>query len=160
MRALATTEHPLVLFLDDVQWADGASLALLHSLLTDADTAHLMVVVAMRDAEVGPSHPINVLVSDLQAGNGARPVRLALEPLDRESIALLLTEATRAQVSEVDRLAELVTVKTGGNPFFVGEFLRGLSRDGLLMFDPDVARSTGISRPSSSATPPTTWSTW
>lgn len=136
VRALATAEHPLVLFLDDLQWADGASLALLHSLMTDGETTHLMVVVAMRDAEVGPSHPVNLLVAELQSGSGTRPVRLALEPLDQQSIAVLLGEATRAPAEEVKPLAELVAAKTGGNPFFVGEFLRGLSRDGLLQFDP------------------------
>ena len=136
VRALASAEHPLVLFLDDLQWADSASLALLQSLLTDADTTHLLVVVAMRDAEVGPSHPFRLFIHELEADTGARPVHLTLGPLDRHAVAMLLAAATRARADAVEPLAELVTAKTGGNPFFVGEFLRDLSRDGLLRFDP------------------------
>jgi predicted ATPase len=135
VRALASAEHPLVLFLDDLQWADGASLVLLQTLLTDADTTHVLVVVAMRDAEVGPSHPFRLFIHELRAGPGAVPVRLTLGPLDRRAVAELLAAATRTQAAAVEPLAELVTAKTGGNPFFVGEFLRNLSRDGLLPFD-------------------------
>ncbi|MDM0117076.1 AAA family ATPase [Variovorax sp. J22R133] len=135
VRALANAEHPLVLFIDDLQWADGASLALLQTLLTDADMTHLLVVVAMRDAEVGPSHPFRLFLQELEEGTGAPPVRLMLAPLDRHAVARLLVEATHAQADAVGPLADLVTAKTGGNPFFVGEFLRELSRDGLLHFD-------------------------
>ena len=136
VRALASAEHPLVLFLDDIQWADAASLALLQTLLTDADTTHLLVVVAMRDTEVGPSHPFRLLLRELDGRSGVRPIHLRLGPLDRHAVATLLAAATRAPIDSVELLAELVTAKTGGNPFFVGEFLRDLSRDGLLRFDP------------------------
>ncbi|HSV58451.1 MAG TPA: serine/threonine-protein kinase PknK, partial [Variovorax sp.] len=135
VRALAGAEHPLVLFIDDLQWADGASLALLQTLLSDPDMTHLMVVVAMRDAEVGPSHPFRLFLHELEQGAGAAPIRVTLGPLDRPAVARLLIEATHAQASAVEPLAELVTAKTGGNPFFVGEFLRELSRDGLLRFE-------------------------
>lgn len=135
VRALASAEHPLVLFIDDLQWADGASLALLQTLLTDPDVAHLLVVVAMRDAEVGPSHPFRLFLHELAQGAGAPPVRVMLGPLDRRAVARLLVEATHAQPNAVEPLADLATTKTGGNPFFVGEFLRELVRDGLLRFD-------------------------
>jgi predicted ATPase/class 3 adenylate cyclase len=135
VRALASAEHPLVLFIDDLQWADGASLALLQTLLTDPEMTHLLVVVAMRDADVGPSHPFRLFLEDLAQAPGAPPVRLVLGPLDRPAVARLLAEATRARVEAVAPLAELVTAKTGGNPFFVGEFLRELNRDGLLRFE-------------------------
>ena len=136
VRALASVEHPLVVFLDDLQWADGASLALLQTILTDSDSTHLLVVVAMRDAEVGPSHPFRLFLQELEAGTGVRPVHIVLGPLDRSAVARLLVEATRAPPAAVETLAALVTAKTGGNPFFVGEFLRGLCRDGLMRFDP------------------------
>jgi len=135
VRALAKAEHPLVLFIDDLQWADGASLALLQTLLTDPDMTHLLVVVAMRDTEIGPSHPFRLFIQELAQGSGAAPVRVMLGPLDRQAVARLLAEATRAKADAVGPLADLVTAKTGGNPFFVGEFLRELSRDGLLRFD-------------------------
>ena len=135
VRALARAEHPLVLFIDDLQWADGASLALLQTLLTDQDLTHLLVVVAMRDTEVGPSHPFRLFLHELAQGAGAPPVRLVLGPLDPRAVARLLAEATHAKADAVEPLAALVTAKTGGNPFFVGEFLRELSRDGLLRFD-------------------------
>ena len=134
VRALARAEHPLVLFIDDLQWADGASLALLQTLLTDPDLTHLLVVVAMRDTEVGPSHPFRLFLHELAQGAGAPPVRMVLGPLDCRAVARLLAEATHAS-DAVEPLADLVTAKTGGNPFFVGEFLRELSRDGLLHFD-------------------------
>lgn len=135
VRALARQEHPLVLFIDDLQWADGASLALLQTLLTDPDMTHLLVVVAMRDAEVGPSHPFRLFLYELEQAAGTPPVRMVLAPLDRTAVAHLLAEATHAHADAVGPLADLVTAKTGGNPFFVGEFLRALSRDGLLRFD-------------------------
>ncbi|SFN17685.1 AAA family ATPase [Variovorax sp. OV329] len=135
VRALASAEHPLVLFIDDLQWADGASLALLQTLLTDPETAHLLVVVAMRDSEVGSTHPFRLFLQDLAQGPGTPPVHVVLGPLDRPAVARLLAEATRARADAVAPLAELVTAKTGGNPFFVGEFLREISRDGLLQFD-------------------------
>lgn len=136
VRALASAEHPLVLFLDDIQWADAASLALLQTLLSDADTTHLLVVVAMRDTEVGPSHAFRLLVRELDERPGGRPIHLTLGPLDRHAVATLLAAAARAPIDSVELLAEFVSAKTGGNPFFVGEFLRDLSRDGLLRFDP------------------------
>lgn len=137
--ALASAEHPLVIFLDDLQWADSASLTLLQSLLTDVAITHLLLVVAMRDAEVGPSHAFRLFLQELASGSGVRPVRIALGPLDHGAVAQLLVKTMRAPLSEVQPLAELVATKTGGNPFFLGEFLRGLNRDGLLRWDPQRA---------------------
>lgn len=135
VRALADAEHPLVLVLDDLQWADAASLTLLQTLLTDPDTTHLLVVVAMRDSEVAVSHPLRLLIHELGSRLSAPPRRIAVGSLDRQGIADLLAEATRAPAEAVEPLVDVVATKTGGNPFFVGEFLRNLSRDGLILFD-------------------------
>jgi predicted ATPase/class 3 adenylate cyclase len=140
LRTVATAAHPLVLFLDDVQWADAASIALLHTLLTDPQLSHLLLVAAYRDNEIDAAHPFLMLLGELEAAGDAAPARLAVGPLDEDAVAALLAEMLRASEASVRTLARTVLLKTGGNPFFVNEFLRSLHKGGEIRFDPARAR--------------------
>jgi len=142
LRAIATAQHPLVLFLDDVQWADGASIGLLQTLLSDPELSHLLLVAAYRDNEIDDAHPFLLLIRDLEASGRAPSARVAVGPLDEEALSALLAETLRVETAAVKRLAETVLVKTSGNPFFVNEFLRSLYADEQIRFDPDSGRWT------------------
>lgn len=131
---LARREHPLVLFLDDLQWADAASLDLLHDLLTDRGPRHLLVAGAFRDNEVDASHPLSRAVDGARRA-GARVSDIVLGPLSREHLAALAAGALRCRPEEAAPLAALVHDRTGGNPFFAIQFLRMLHEERLITLD-------------------------
>jgi PAS domain S-box-containing protein len=137
--AFGTSEHPLVLFLDDLQWADPASLKLLRSLLTTPDTRHLLVFGAYRDNEVGAGHPLRATVAEIRKAGVPVP-EMALGTLSIEDVVAFTADAVRCPVDEGRPLARLVHEKTAGNPFFVIQFFRELVRGGLLSFDVSVWR--------------------
>ena len=134
IRAFAGTQHPLVLFLDDLQWADHASLELLEVVTVAAQTPGLLVLVAHRSNEVQGGHPA-LMTLDRIRGGGVRATEVHLEALGASDVAALVGDALRCRPEEGAPLAELVRAKTGGNPFFVGEFLRHLHDDELLELD-------------------------
>src|SRR5262249_12235879 len=126
--------HPLVLFLDDLQWADSASLGLLQQLLTGTPTGGLLLIGAYRDHEVDPSHPLRRAIEAVaQAGS---LVELGLAPLGVTDLETLLTETLRSRPEQVHALAALLQRKTNGNPFFVNLFLQTLYSEGLLHYQP------------------------
>ncbi|MBB5460195.1 AAA family ATPase [Paraburkholderia sp. Cpub6] len=135
----ARPEHPLALFLDDLQWLDTATLDLLEDLLGDPDLRHLMLVGAYRDNEVDATHP---LMGKLQAirNAGVKINEIALAPLAREHISQLIAEALHCAPARIVSLAQLVHEKTGGNPFFVIQFLHALVEEDLLTFDHDAGQ--------------------
>ena len=139
VRALATGDHPLVIFLDDVQWVDSASLALIEVLMTDPDMANLLLIVAYRDNEVHAGHPLLLLLGELRHA-GTPGDCIALGPLESEQVGPLIADTLRSTEEETRSLSTLVMAKTGGNPFFVRQFLRTLSERGLLAFEPGWAR--------------------
>jgi len=141
LRVFATAEHPLVLFLDDLQWADAASLKLLATVLTSPDRGHLLVVGAYRDQEVDASHPLQAMRAELEQA-GAPVSEAALGPLDAATVTRLVADALEQDPAQVASLAELVFGVTRGNPFFIGQLLRMLHRDGLLAFDADARAFT------------------
>ncbi|EPX58461.1 hypothetical protein D187_003933 [Cystobacter fuscus DSM 2262] len=133
----ATSEHPLVLFLDDLQWADPASLQLLLHLLTHADTPPILLIGAYRDNEVGPCHPLARALEEMRTA-GARTRDVQLEPLGLEEVRQLATDAMPgANEGLIAPLSALALEKTGGNPFFLLQFLLTLHQDGLLVHAPD-----------------------
>src|SRR6266702_3026595 len=135
----ARPEHPLALFLDDLQWLDAATLDLLEDLLTRSDLRHFMLIAAYRDNEVTPAHPLmRKLEAIRNAGAPVQEVRLA--PLAREHVGQLIADALRCEPVHADPLAELVYEKTGGNTSFVIQFLSALADERLLAFDHDAAR--------------------
>jgi predicted ATPase/signal transduction histidine kinase len=137
--ACATSDHPLAMFIDDMQWADTASLSLIVNLLTDSDTCHLLIIGAYRDNEVDPSHP---MVRALEAArrSDARIRDLVLEPLSEEDLGRLVADTVHASPAEAAPLASLVRDKTGGNPFFAIQFLTALHHKRSIWFDHEAYR--------------------
>lgn len=132
----ARPEHPLTLFLDDLQWLDSATLHLLEHLVTHPDVRHVMFVGAYRDNEVDSVHPLaRTLDAIRRAGTSVHQIELA--PLTSDSVAAMVAASIRCPKPIAAPLAELVHEKTGGNPFFVIQFLTALVDEGLLAFDHD-----------------------
>ncbi len=140
-RALASPRHPLVIFLDDLQWADAASLALIDVLMSDPDLAGLLMIGAYRDNEIHAGHPLQALFEQLARGQ-APCRRITLAALERRSVGPLIADTLRIPAETAAPLASLVTAKTQGNPFFVRQFLRLLEEKKLLAFDASAARWT------------------
>jgi PAS domain S-box-containing protein len=139
--AFGTAESPLVLFLDDLQWADLASFSLLEHLLSDPSTHHVLIVGAYRDNEVDAHHPLAHALERMR-GAGVHLEEIVVRPLGLEQIVALTADSVRRPVLEVRPLAELIYEKAGGNPFFVIQFFNELLRDGLLAFDTSAWRWT------------------
>ena len=130
-------DHPLVLFLDDLHWGDAASIRLLRTLVSDPDAHNLLVIGAFRPEEVEPEGP---LLQALEALDPARVHRLELGPLPLEVVVDLVADTLRTTREEATSLGALVHERTGGNPFFVGQFLLSLTEDGLIRFAADTGR--------------------
>jgi predicted ATPase/signal transduction histidine kinase len=136
VRALATSEHPLVLFIDNAHWADSASLALLRVLSTAPDMRYLLLVLAFRP--VGSDQPLRQTL-DASRDAGALVHQIDVVPLDIASLTALCCEALRCYSVRGRPLAELILRKTAGNPFFVKGLLRSLHQSDLVRFDPALA---------------------
>jgi PAS domain S-box-containing protein len=130
----ARPEHPLVLFVDDLQWIDAATLDLLEDLLTQEDVRHLLLIGAYRDNEVGPEHPlVRKLAAIGQAGVAVREIKL--NPLALDDMVQLIVESLHCEPSRAGELAYLLKEKTAGNPFFAIQFLSALAQESLVAFD-------------------------
>jgi predicted ATPase/signal transduction histidine kinase/tRNA A-37 threonylcarbamoyl transferase component Bud32 len=134
IRVFAQRQHPLVLFLDDMQWADMATVELLQSLLSDTTVANLMFILAYRSNEVSRSHPFTHLLEQLQNSPVAL-TRVNLMPLQFAGLSTMVVDTLRCSREAAAPLTQLLLEKTDGNPFFAGEFLKMLHRDGLLTFN-------------------------
>jgi predicted ATPase/signal transduction histidine kinase len=139
--AFAKPEHPLALFLDDLQWLDAATLELLEHLITDPNVRYLMLVGAYRDNEVSSSHPLLRTLEAIRKA-GARVQEIVLAPLGPDDVNALVSDAMHCEPERARPLAQLVHKKTGGNPFFAIQFLTALAEEGLLGFNPDAATWT------------------
>jgi predicted ATPase/tRNA A-37 threonylcarbamoyl transferase component Bud32 len=137
--AIACKEHPLVIFLDDLQWADSATLGLLHPLLTSRDIQYLFLIGAYRDNEVDATHSLSRVFANLEA-DGVYLHSVTLGPLAPDQLALLIRDTLHRELADVESLAHLVLQKTEGNPFFVIQFLKALYQAGLIEFDYDHSR--------------------
>jgi predicted ATPase/signal transduction histidine kinase/GAF domain-containing protein len=135
----ARAEHPLAIFLDDLQWLDRATLELIGHVATHSEVRHLLIVGAYRDNEVGPSHPLMPMLAAIRAG-GARAQEIPIAPLELADIERLLSDALRCEQGHVHPLAVLVFQKTGGNPLFAIQFIASLFDHALLAFDRAAAR--------------------
>ena len=135
----ARPEHPLALFLDDLQWLDAATLDLLEDLLTRPDVQHLMLIGAYRDNEVDSAHPLMRKLEAIRHA-GAKVQEILLAPLTSEDVARLIADSIHSEPERLTPLAQLVHDKTAGNPFFVIQFISTLAEEGLLTFDHGAAR--------------------
>jgi predicted ATPase len=135
----AQREHPVALFLDDLQWLDAATLDLLEDLLTRPEVRHLMLVGAYRDNEVNSAHPLMRKLEAIRQA-GALVQEIILAPLAREDLARLIGDALHFEPERVTPLAQLVQEKTAGNPFFAIQFITALAEEALITFDHDARR--------------------
>jgi energy-coupling factor transporter ATP-binding protein EcfA2 len=134
----ARAEHPLALFLDDLHWLDTATLELLKYLVTELELRHLLLVGAYRDNEVSPSHPLVRTLEKIR-NNGAPVQEIVLGPLVIDDMDQLVMDCLHCEPDRARPLAQLLHEKTGGNPFFVVQFLTALAEEGLMAFDPQAA---------------------
>jgi predicted ATPase/nitrogen-specific signal transduction histidine kinase/DNA-binding NarL/FixJ family response regulator/tRNA A-37 threonylcarbamoyl transferase component Bud32 len=135
IRVFCSPEHPLVLFLDDLQWADSATLRLLEVILTDTEAGYLFLIGAYRDNEVSLSHPLSMALDALRS-KAVVIHEITLAPLAIVDIRHLIADTLHSDAMAVQPLAELVIRKTSGNPFFVNRFLRTLYQENLVTFNP------------------------
>jgi predicted ATPase/class 3 adenylate cyclase/tRNA A-37 threonylcarbamoyl transferase component Bud32 len=137
--AFTRPEHPLVIFLDDLQWADVSSLKLLELLMTSPYRHDLFLIGAYRDNEVGAGHPLLVTI-EAMTGAGAAMQHLRLRPLDEQAVSYLVAETLHSHPDRTGPLAELLVEKTDGNPFFLNEFLKSLYVDEFISFHYEQGR--------------------
>ena len=135
IQTFCAPEHPLVIFLDDLQWADAATLKLIECTIASRDRCHLLFIGAYRDNEVDASHPLVLTWQKLQQQD-ATVSHIRLSPLTASQIGQLIRDTFRHQLqNDPYPLANLIASKTGGNPFFINQFLVTLYEENLLWFD-------------------------
>jgi predicted ATPase/signal transduction histidine kinase/CheY-like chemotaxis protein len=139
LRVFAQPEHPLVLFLDDLQWVDAASLQLIVQCANDSASHHLLIIGAYRDGEVGPSHALMLSLAALRDA-GCDIHTIHLEPLRSNAIAQLAADTFGEDASRMKFLAELLMHKSAGNPFFVRRLLHLMHARGIVRFNVDSKR--------------------
>ena len=133
--------HPLVIFLDDLQWVDADTLKLVERIAQHPERKPLLFLGAYRDNEVEAGH--RLMISSEVIKKSGLPVQIIpLKPLNRENISQLLVHTCHSHPEEAKPLAELLMRKTGGNPFFVGQFLTVLSEKELIRYSPEEKRWT------------------
>ena len=134
IQVFTTKEHPLVIFLDDLQWADSASLNLMKLLMSEANQGYLLLIGAYRDNEVFPAHPLMLTLDEIAKSEG-KINTITLSPLPEENINDLVSDTLSCNSQVAQPLTELVYQKTKGNPFFTTQFFLGLYGEGLINFN-------------------------
>ena len=134
VRVFTTEDHPLVIFLDDLQWADSASLNLLKLLIDESETGYLLLLGAYRDNEAFPGHPLIVQLAEF-AETQAKVSTISLSNLEIENINQLIADTLTSPLEKTQSLTELVYQQARGNPFFTTQFLQGLYAENLVAFD-------------------------
>ncbi|MGH2413147.1 MAG: ATP-binding protein, partial [Microcystaceae cyanobacterium] len=134
MGAFAQQDSPLALFLDDMQWADSATLNFIQTLLIGSPQLYLYFILAYRDNEVDLSHPFQLTIDKLRQ-SGIILTEIVLAPLALTCVNQLISETLHCQPQQSESLSQLVLQKTEGNPFFVTEFLKTLYQENLLTFN-------------------------
>jgi histidine kinase len=127
-------EHPLVIFLDDLQWADSATLKLMQLLMTDPESQYLLLIGAYRDNEVSSGHPLIQTIEEIKE-IGIAIDHIVLQPLNLADVTQLIADTLKEKTEQVNSLAELIFNQTGGNPFFLTQLLQELKSENLLRFN-------------------------
>ncbi|MEH1898631.1 MAG: AAA family ATPase [Nostoc sp.] len=133
IQVFTTQEHPLVIFLDDLQWADSASLKLMHLLMSEASKSYLLVIGAYRDNEVSSAHPLMLTIEEMRQ-EGITVSSIVLSALTQTDLNQLIADTLKYSTEQATAIANLVYQKTKGNPFFTNQFLKSLHEDGLIAF--------------------------
>ncbi len=126
-------EHPLVIFLDDLQWADSATLKLMQLLMTDPEIKYLLLIGAYRDNEINAGHPLITVIEEINK-TGIAVNHIVLQPLKLEDVKQLIADTLKQTAEKVNSLAKLIFNQTGGNPFFLTQLLQELKSENLLKF--------------------------
>ncbi|RNB87070.1 GAF domain-containing protein [Brevibacillus fluminis] len=137
IQVVTRKEHPLTLFLDDVQWADAATLQLIDSLLTDPGSQSLFVIGAWRESDVGDNHPLMLKMEEIRTA-GVNVELLELGPLSLVELNRMVAETLRIEEKSAVPLSSLLYAKTAGNPFFFRQLFESLHDEGLLFFQPET----------------------
>lgn len=128
-------EHPLVIFLDDLQWADATSLKLMQLLISDSSSKYLLLIAAYRDNEVDENHPLMKILPEIE-NTGIVIQKICLQHLQLSSIEKMLCETMKTNATQqINELASLLFHQTTGNPFFLTQMLHTLYQEGLLQFE-------------------------
>lgn len=140
IQVFSTPEHPLVMFIDDVQWADSASLKLLQTMLTDVSVQSFLLILGYRDRNLlNERHPLYPMLETLN--HYLIPMeQLILKPMKLEHVNQLIAESLHCSLNYAHPLTELVMTKTEGHPFFVNAFLKKVHRCGHLKFNRNSKR--------------------
>ncbi|MCV6638978.1 AAA family ATPase [Candidatus Albibeggiatoa sp. nov. NOAA] len=125
-------EHPLAVFLDDLHWADSASLDWVSMIMHDSE--YLFLIGAYRENEVSPAHPLMLCLNDIEQ-QGSVVKNINLDTLSLQDVNYFVSDSLNAALEKTYSLAALVMQKTQGNPFFMNEFLKSLYSENLLDFD-------------------------
>ncbi len=134
VKIFARKEHPLVIFLDDLQWVDRPSLRLIELIIKELENDCLVLIGAYRDNEVTPIHPLMTTINEIEKA-GVKIEQISLAPLGLLDINNLIKDSFKSSPEATDRLGELILAKTNGNPFFINQFLRSLQQENLLYFN-------------------------
>jgi predicted ATPase/signal transduction histidine kinase/CheY-like chemotaxis protein/GAF domain-containing protein len=134
IEVFTTSSHPLVIFLDDLQWADSASLQAIELLMRG--NGYLLLLGAYRDNEVTPAHPLMLMLDQLQQANSVTS-RITLAPLTFADTNRLIADTLHCEIDRAKPLTESIDLKAHGNPLFITQFLKALHTDGEIRFNPD-----------------------
>ncbi|WP_293121124.1 serine/threonine-protein kinase PknK, partial [Moorena sp. SIO4G3] len=137
IQVFTTAEHPLVIFLDDLQWVDSASLKLMELLMSETDTRYLLLIGAYRDNEVSPTHPLMLTLDEISKTE-VNVNSITLAPLKHSDLNNLIADTLSCSEELAQPLTELVFQKTKGNPFFATQFLKSLHAENLIRFNFEV----------------------
>lgn len=137
IQVFAAPEHPLVIFLDDLQWADSASLKLMQLLMTETESNHLLIIGAYRDNQVSPTHPL-MLTLDKISSLGSIVNTINLLPLQQKDLNNLIADTLNCSELLAKPFSQLIYQKTKGNPFFATQLLKSLYKDNLIKFNPEI----------------------
>ena len=134
LQIFTTKEHPLVIFLDDLQWVDSASLKLMQLLMNEANQGYLLLIGAYRDNEVFPAHPLMVMLDEIRK-TGVKVNSLNLKPLNQLQLNQLVADTLNCAENVALSLSQLIYRKAQGNPFFATQILKSLHQDQLIKFN-------------------------
>ncbi len=132
-KALCDKDYPLIIFLDDLQWADLPTLNLVNLMMTDPDARYLLFIGAYRENEISDVHPLPRILDNIN--NQTSFTNITLKPLGFFHVNNLISDSTISSLEKAESLTKIVYEKTGGNPFFVNMFLKTIAKKKLIEFD-------------------------
>jgi len=135
VKVFARPEHPLTIFMDDLQWSDTPNLKLIESLMTMTDIRYLFIIGAYRDNEVTRGHPLMLTVDEIKKHKQMH--QLFVQPLSLHTLNLLVADTFHCTPVHSQPLANIIYQKTGGNPFFSKELLQNLYQSEIVYFLPE-----------------------